>query len=466
MANLQVGVAGNGTVTVGAGASVHSPASNTLTLGSNNAERFRITGVGSVGIGTDDPVLKLHLHTSDSGNNYLKFTNATTGTLETDGVHLGLGSDEAFNINQRESNDIRLFTAATERLRIDSSGRLLLGTTTEGNDNGDELTISKDSGAMGMTLRSGDSSNCHLYFSDATSGTGEYAGYMAYQHSDNSLQFGTNSSERMRLDSSGRLLLGTTSGSHTLTVSGDIATSGDVILTVDDEKVQLGASQDFLLFHNGSNNYVYGVNNHPTLFHTNNIERMRLTGDGEWMVATTSSSPDTASNVSGMTYASSKLRVARNGDACGAFNRNSTTGDIIQLNYNGTQRGSIQTDGTVIAFNTGSDYRLKENEVALTDGITKVKQLKPYTFNFKDSPNKIDQGFFAHEVQPVVPGAVSGTKDAVHSEDKDSEGIKAGDIDAQQMDYAKLTPLLTAALQEAIAEIETLKVKVAALESS
>ena len=142
MANLQVGVAGNGTVTVGAGASVHSPASNTLTLGSNNAERFRITGVGSVGIGTDDPVLKLHLHTSDSGNNYLKFTNATTGTLETDGVHLGLGSDEAFNINQRESNDIRLFTAATERLRIDSSGRLLLGTTTEGHDNGDELTIS------------------------------------------------------------------------------------------------------------------------------------------------------------------------------------------------------------------------------------------------------------------------------------------------------------------------------------
>ena len=111
MANLQVGVAGNGTVTVGAGASVHSPASNTLTLGSNNAER----------------------------------------------------------------------------LRIDSSGRLLIGTTTEGHANGDELTISKDSGAMGMTLRSGDSSNCHLYFSDATSGDGEYAGYIAYQHSDNSL---------------------------------------------------------------------------------------------------------------------------------------------------------------------------------------------------------------------------------------------------------------------------------------
>ena len=216
------------------------------------------------------------------------------------------------------------------------------------------------------------------------------------------------------------------------------------------------------------NNWLY-INNQDSggiQFHANGSERARITSSGEWMVGTTSSSPDTASTVSGMTYSSSKLRVARNGDACLAVNRNSSTGDIVQLNYNGTQRGSIQTDGTVIAFNTGSDYRLKENEVALTDGITKVKQLKPYTFNFKDSPNKIDQGFFAHEVQPVVPGAVSGTKDAVHSEDKDSDGIKAGDIDAQQMDYAKLTPLLTAALQEAITKIETLEAKVAALESA
>ena len=65
-----------------------------------------------------------------------------------------------------------------------------------------------------------------------------------------------------------------------------------------------------------------------------------------------------------------------------------------------------------------------------------------------------------------MPGAVSGTKDAVHSSDDDENNIKAGDIDPQQLDYAKLTPLLTAALQEAIAEIETLKAKVAALESN
>ena len=192
---------------------------------------------------------------------------------------------------------------------------------------------------------------------------------------------------------------------------------------------------------------------------------MRISGDGDWMFGTTSRNPDSGTG-SGMAYSSSKFWLSRSGNPCGAFNRANTTGTIIELKYNGVERGSIQTDGTVIAFNTGSDYRLKENEVAITDGITKVKQLKPYRFNFKDTPSKTHQGFFAHEVQSVVPGAVTGTKDAVHSSDDDENNIKAGDIDPQQLDYAKLTPLLTSALQEAIAEIETIKAKVAALESN
>tara|TARA_A100001015_G_scaffold319733_1_gene443619 strand:- start:87 stop:1403 length:1317 start_codon:yes stop_codon:yes gene_type:complete len=97
--------------------------------------------------------------------------------------------------------------STTERLRIDSSGRLLLGTTTEGADSGDDLTIS-NSGNMGLTLRSTDSNYCNIYFSDATSGTAEYAGYVSYQHSTDSLQFATASTERLRIDSSGHTLPG------------------------------------------------------------------------------------------------------------------------------------------------------------------------------------------------------------------------------------------------------------------
>ena len=192
--------------------------------------------------------------------------------------------------------------------------------------------------------------------------------------------------------------------------------------------------------------------------------RMRVGNDGTIYIRQTSTgTPDTSASVSGFAI-DSKFRGSRQNDPVMSLNRHNGTGTILSFMYNGTERGKVQTDGSIIAYQTSSDYRLKENEVLITDGIEKIKQLKPYTFNFKDTPNKIDQGFFAHEVQPVVPGAVSGTKDAVHLKDNETEGIKAGDIDPQQMDYAKLTPLLTAALKEAITEIETLKSRLDALE--
>ena len=96
-----------------------------------------------------------------------------------------------------------------ERLRIDSSGRLLLGTTTEGEVTAQTLTLASSSHA-GITIRSGTSSSGSIYFSDVTSGADEYRGFIEYPHSSDFLKFGTNASERMRIDSSGRLLLGTT----------------------------------------------------------------------------------------------------------------------------------------------------------------------------------------------------------------------------------------------------------------
>ena len=120
--------------------------------------------------------------------------------------------------------------------------------------------------------------------------------------------------------------------------------------------------------------------------------------------------------------------------------------NIIFANGNGLV-GKISTNGSTTTYHTSSDYRLKENAVPISDGIARLKTLKPYKFNFIEDATKTVDGFFAHEVT-AVPEAVIGEKYAV---DKD------GNPDYQVIDHSKLVPLLTAALQEAIARIEALE---------
>lgn len=110
----------------------------------------------------------------------------------------------------------------------------------------------------------------------------------------------------------------------------------------------------------------------------------------------------------------------------------------------GVVRGSITSNGTNTAYNTTSDYRLKENVVELTDAVSRIKQLKPSRFNFISNPDTTVDGFIAHEVQSVVPEAVTGEKDGE---------------EMQQMDASKLIPLLTAAIKE-------LEERITALENS
>jgi len=154
-------------------------------------------------------------------------------------IHLG---DTDTAIRFPSADTITAETGGSERLRIDSSGRLLIGTTTEGADSGDDLTIS-NSGNMGLTLRSTDSNYCNIYFSDATSGTAEYAGYVSYQHSTDSLQFATASTERLRIASNGDLLYAssdrnyaswyhspTNSSSNAATSSTEILTYGTAVI--------------------------------------------------------------------------------------------------------------------------------------------------------------------------------------------------------------------------------------------
>jgi hypothetical protein len=128
-----------------------------------------------------------------------------------------------------------------------------------------------------------------------------------------------------------------------------------------------------------------------------------------------------------------------NGKAMEFFDGDSHSCGVIRIN---------QSSNTV-SYNTSSDHRLKENVTDLTSATTRLKQLQPKRFNFILDPNDtVHDGFMAHEVQTVVPEAISGTHNEV---DDDGNPVYQG------IDQSKLVPLLTAALQEAITKIETLE---------
>jgi len=133
--------------------------------------------------------------------------------------------------------------------------------------------------------------------------------------------------------------------------------------------------------------------------------------------------------------------------------------------------GEIKQDGDgTITYATSSDYRLKENIIDLTGAITRLKNLKPRRFNFKKNSSLTKDGFLAHELQEVIPEAVNGTKDEVVTEDSKANVPQLSEEEVgkpvyQTADLGRVVPLLTAALQEAIAKIEVLETKVAALEA-
>ena len=117
---------------------------------------------------------------------------------------------------------------------------------------------------------------------------------------------------------------------------------------------------------------------------------------------------------------------------------------------------NMDTSANSVGYITASDYRLKENVTTISNGISRVKQLAPKRFNFIADANKTVDGFLAHEAQAVVPEAVAGTHNEV---DSDNNPVYQG------IDQAKLVPLLTAALQEAIAKIETLETENVAIKA-
>ena len=351
-------------VQVGTGATVDSAAANTLTFLTNGSERVRIDSSGNFGLGTtsaDSP-----FHVSSSTNTVARFES-------TDSIARIVLKDNSGESRLGTNGDNITFhtsSSETERARIDSSGRLLLGTTTEGEAGADDLTIATSSSG-GITIRTGTSASGNLYFSDGTSGADEYRGYVQYNHGSNYLTIGTNASERMRIDSSGRLMLGTTTQGHSTADLFTIASSGSNGMTIRSGSSDAGQIS-FSDATTGDAEYrgqiLYHHNGDYMRFRTAAAERLRIDSSGRLLVGSDSSRAngygDNASlQLEGTTYPKAAFSAI--------LNVNNTDGPSINFaKTRGTSNGSstvVQSGDNlgVINFAGGDGTDIKSTGVRI-----------------------------------------------------------------------------------------------------
>ena len=259
-----------------------------------------------------------------------------------------------------------------------------------------------------------------------------------------SLQLQTNNgTTAVTIDTSQNVGVGTTSPSQKLDVTGNarLNASSSPVLQLSESGTLRGSIT-------GSSTiglYFQTFTTTPMRFDTNGLERMRITSDGVVCVGTTS---QVGSGKTVIAYDSgSFVGMAINQTNAGA------AGYLMSFRLNGTEVGSIYQNTSTTAYNTSSDYRLKENIAPMTGALNKVLQLKPCTYTWK-STGETGEGFIAHELQAVVPDAVTGEKDAVDEE---------GNIKPQGIDTSFLVATLTAAIQELKAELDATKAEVQAL---
>jgi hypothetical protein len=197
----------------------------------------------------------------------------------------------------------------------------------------------------------------------------------------------------------------------------------------------------------GSNSttYIWNVATGPILFGTSDTERMRILSGGAVSIGKT---VDTVTGAGLVNDPSGLIRITRAG---------TTSSTQMQFaNNGGTQVGSITTSGSATAYNTSSDYRLKENVTPMKGALEKIAALKPVTYTWKVD-GSAGQGFIAHELQAVVPACVTGIKDAVDAN---------GKPEYQGVDTSYLVATLVSAVQEQQVLIAKLQADVAALQGN
>jgi len=424
---------------------------------------MRITSAGNVGIGTSSPV--------NYGAAYpnLTINGSTTGVLDiqangTTQLEISTGANLA-QISAVAASGVLVFTSGgnTERMRIDSSGNVGIGVTPTTWTNGRAIEVS--------------GTNYGLIALEATNATSTFRNWAISSNYNNAgeLNFIVGASQGAKpstiigtFDSSGNLGLGTSSPYTKLDVSGatglkvyytggtdgnsagsialgDGVRSGNYVGMYRGTSISGGSAS--LALSLGAYDAIRFCVETTTL--GSQTERMRIDSSGNLLVNTTSQFSSAKVTVSTTATTGIASIQSTTGGYCFLTNALVNSGTYYHINFqeNGTQRGSITSNGTVTVYATTSDYRLKENVKPMVNALATVSQLKPVTYDWTES--KINgQGFIAHELQAVIPDAVVGLKDDIDSE---------GNPIYQQIDTSVLVATLTAAIQELKAEFDAYK---------
>jgi len=440
--------------TAAAGSFTSLTASGDVNFDSNTL--FVDASANAVGIGTSSPTASVPLTiVSDSGNAIAQNIRGRS-----DGIGVLLFSDNSdvengridFRTNYAEIKQTRnapliFSTNNTERLRIDSSGNVGIGTSST---NGLKTAIL---GATGYPATSGTTQTGVLRISG---GTGLY----------NVLDMGVNEStdtawmQATRANNLGtydNLVINPYGGSVGIGTSSPNSYAGQTTLNINSAGVarldlDIGDTmQGFLLAESGYTGLFTPSGSNYLVFGTNNTERMRIDSSGNLLVGTTTNLIWNTTNLTGCIIGGnassggfSSIQVSRANDLTLLLNRLSSDGQIQAFARQGTQVGEITVTTSATSYNTSSDYRLKENIADADDAGSKIDAIKVRKFDWKADGSHQDYGMVAQELMTVAPEAVSG--------DPESDEMMG-------VDYSKLVPMM-------LKEIQSLRARVAQLEGA